>query len=733
MSKTCGGCGELFIPKRSSQKYCVKDCGRTTQARNKSRTDSRELRVFIGVDGEGVTYCRNCYEVRDNTDECPECEENDWAHDYVLLSVGQESLVREDGGHLSYRDIFPFLYKEYEKNPNAAFVGYYLGYDFTQWMRTLPESRAKSLLTPEGISKRTRKLSGGNPKPFPVHIGEWEWEIDILGLKRFKLRPGTGFPPGIIKNTSSWMTICDAGAFFQQRFTGAIKSEVGKLITQEEYDTIVAGKERRSDAILDDDMIRYNLLENDILGRVMAQLNDGFKATGIALTKEQWFGPGQAAQAWLNNIMAPPGEMVRAAVPDWALEAARMSYYGGWFEIFRHGMVPGTSYEYDINSAYPYIISKLPCLLHGEWNYTEYDGAQLETLPAMSENTLRLYHGVALGSNRYVGALPHRTKDGRVLRPQNTSGWYWHHEVQAAINAGLIDEFRVTKSVQYDACRCDSPFKSIADLYQLRLQVGKETSHGKAYKLIYNSAYGKMAQSIGSPKYANSIYASLITTGCRTMILEAIATHPTKTNDLLMVATDGVYFRTPHPTLDLDEKRLGAWGSKSKENLTLFMPGIYWDDKSREALRDGEDPKLKSRGISASDLAACIDDIDIQFATMSMDDTWPAIELPVKFNMVTAKLAIARGKWNTCGKITFDGVKKMNSSPHTKRDPSMWPDGSKTGVMMTLPYLMSERLESTPYEKRFGDEMEEIMSEIEVTQDGIVTNDFTEMLGIKDG
>src|SRR5690606_895113 len=107
--------------------------------------------------------------------------------------------------------------------------------------------------------------------------------------------------------------------------------------------------------------------------------------------------------------------------------------------------------------------------------------------------------------------------------------------------------------------------------------VGKNSSHGKAYKLIYNSAYGKMAQSIGNPKYSNPIYASLITTGCRTMITHAIATHPKKTKDLLMVATDGVYFRSPHPSLEIDKSRLGAWDESIKRNLTLFMPGIYWD------------------------------------------------------------------------------------------------------------------------------------------------------------
>src|SRR5256885_2771992 len=78
-------------------------------------------------------------------------------------------------------------------------------------------------------------------------------------------------------------------------------------------------------------------------------------------------GPGQAAQKWLKNKKITTANEIQETVPIWFLEAARASYFGGWFEIMMHGMVPGITYEYDINSAYPYIISSLPCLLHGEY------------------------------------------------------------------------------------------------------------------------------------------------------------------------------------------------------------------------------------------------------------------------------------------------------------------------------------------------------------------------------
>lgn len=717
MEKVCA-CGKTFETDNLRRTKCAKDCGRSNKSRNAARTTRRTLTEFIGVDGEGVT-------------------KEDGTHEYVLISVGDNSLYREDGAHLHWREIFPFLYGNYLENPNAAYVGFFLGYDFTQWFRTLPESRAEMLLTKDGIAKRQRRKSGGNPTPFPVHLGEWEWEIDILGTKRFKLRPGTGFPPATpgIENKAGWMVICDSGSFFQMSFLRVITPEIGKLVTQEEYDIIAEGKARRSDAHFDTAMIKYNTLENDILGRVVGQLNEGFRAVGINLKRGQWFGPGQAAQEWMTKIGAPTGEEIRKIVPEYAREAARKSYFGGWFEIFRHGIIPGTSYEYDINSAYPYIISRLPCLLHGTWKEGKWNKPMLMEIRNETK-AIRLLHGLAEGSNKYVGAMLYRTQDGRVLRPGKTSGWYWEHEINAAMRAGIIDSFFADEYVEYLPCDCPAPFRDIESLYLERLKVGKESSHGKAYKLIYNSAYGKMAQSVGNPKYSNAIYASLITTGCRTMILDAIASHPRGIQDLLMVATDGVYFKSRHPSLPLNDEALGMWGSKQKENLTLLMPGIYWDDKSRELVKEGKAPSLKSRGISAADLAACIEELDIQFRAMAQgeDVDWPTMTLTVNFSMVSATQALAWNRWEKCGVVTQNDTRVINSNPKTKRVPStMFRDEDDENIIATYAYSEWEPTESTPYDKRFGEEMRAFTLEFDrETPDGMLTLLLPEALGMKE-
>lgn len=413
-----------------------------------------------------------------------------------------------------------------------------------------------------------------------------------------------------------------------------------------------------------------------------------------------------------------------------AFLAAQASYYGGWFEIFNHGHVPGTVFEYDINSAYPAEIANLPCLTCGEWeelneSHTPYPGS------------LTLSRVTIYGGNEDIGPMPFRTPDGKILRPMNTSGWYWQHEIDASERAGLIDSYEIHERLSYVPFRdCQhgtngKPFAPIEQLYQKRLEVGKNTPEGKAYKLVYNSAYGKMAQSVGKPMFASAVYASLITAGCRVRILDAIATHPTGTEDVVMIATDGIYFRSKHPNLNISKTELGAWDEQAKENLTLLMPGVYWDDKARGDINAIE---LKSRGVSAKSLANEINRLDNAFArmlgdledgTVRLKETFPVYS---DFHMITAKSACNMGKWELAGtlgtyiangEIKVGAERIISTDPALKRDTSrLWND---RGSMRSTAYEYAknnkgdEIEETTPYSKNFGFDLSEYNDEFEFT------------------
>ena len=791
----CTNCGTLFVLKRKGTKYCGRKCQQIS-SRNNSRTQLRKqvnrLR-FIGVDGEGVDR-------PDNT------------HEYVMLSVGDETLWK-DGNELSLREILSFLWERYCENPDAAFVGFFLGYDFNHWFKHLPENTARLLFTNDGIARR--KSSNPRTRFRAAHPVVWEgWEIEVLASRRVKLRPHTHiyspysgacrnrtcdstvellpseygepddipvgemefeipetcvfipwagtasefwkkFRPIRRKIVKGWMYICDTGPFWQSSFLNVINPEgwTEPVCTDNEYQLIVRGKSdrgivaERHETHYFEEMRQYNILENDILARVTERLNVGFlnETITIKLEKENWYGPGRAAQVWMDMLharIANP-EAVRtnresgiangndavwsneggirsadiySSVPAWFMDAARASYYGGWFEQFMHGHI-GDVWEYDINSAYPFIIASLPCLHTEGVHNGQYLKGNDHNPP---EEGYTLIYGKVMGSDLHIGSMPHRTKRGAILRPHVTEGWYWQHEIMAASRAGLIDSVEIQEWVSYIPCDCSSPFNpddiGIERMYNLRLEVGKNSPQGKGFKLVYNSTYGKTAQSIGNPKYSNAIYASLITTGCRTLILEAIATHPERSKAVSMVATDGIYFTSPHPGLSIDKSKLGAWDVTAKTGMTQLMPGVYWDDKTREKIRDGKAPSLKSRGVNAKDLAKQIANLDREFALLrnrlvdAIPDElpeWPEIEFRTNFLMDSCKLALQRGKWNTAGRITHGAKRKISSDPESKRVPIPFID-SELGVIRTGVYETGpDSIESLPYPKYFGKPLDE--------------------------
>lgn len=683
---------------------------------------------FVGVDGEGMTV--------------------NGEHRYVLFGVGEDQI--SDANGLQWQDVFSFLYKHHR--PGTAYVGFYLGYDFTQLFKGLPIDKAWLLLTSEGRALRKHRIPGKAPHPVECD----GWQFDILAMKRLRIRPKTCQCPTATCRKGSgckhapWLYLCDVGSFFQSSFLTVINPEGWQpgteVVTQAEYDTIRQGKEKRSTAVLDDEMMAYNRLENEVLVRVMKTLDAGFHEIGIHLPPSKWFGPGQAAQAWLKGEGVPTRVDLAADIPEWFLEVARMSYYGGWFELFIHGIIPGDSHEYDINSAYPSIIAILPCLRHG--TYTRGEG--LPPKECNKDGSLCLVYGsvwspgMPTGSkSQHVGTMLHRDKDGSILRPMATEGWFWWDELKAAERAGLVKRLdnkgkqQIKRWVRYVPCDCPPPMRGIADLYGKRLAVGKKSPLGKAAKTTYNSGYGKFAQSVGDPIFGNPIYASRITSGCRTMILNAIATHPKGKANVSMVATDAVYFLSPHPGLNVSEA-LGEWDHKVRSDLTLFKPGVYWDNGTREQIAKGDNPNFKARGFQAADFVTAIGRIDSEFRQWSggSADAWPTVSFTPRFSMTTALQALRRNAWETAGVVESEPPElTQNSNPWQKRidkldrceyegrviyrsrpyDGVHWPpDGSGP-----------EWIPTTPYEKRFGMDdpwSDDYKSQYGITEDGNIVD-----------
>lgn len=698
VDRTCKGCATSIEHMSPDATRCRKGCGRNT---NKSRNRKRDLHIvpFVGIDGEGVD--RECPD--HGMAMCPpEVECNKRPHDYNLLSIGNESLHLPDGGPLSIHAMFKFIWDYHCAHRTHVMVGFFLGYDYSQILGQLPESRARMLYTKEGVAARRRKASGGNPVPFPVR---WRgWEFDMLGdSKRFKLRR---------EGASHWAIVCDAGPFFQMPFLSAIDPAAWPkghaVCSDEEYRLVAEGKAIRSrDGIprgtpVAPETILYNRLENTILARLMAKQNEGLTSFGVRLHRDNWYGPGQAAQAWL--LQTAPEHQAKFLVdeiPADVLQAAQASYYGGRFEVATFGKLPGVTWEYDISSAYPAIIAELPCLLHGEWSQSP--GGAIE-----------LVYATVVSNSRNLGAVPHRAaRQGSISFPAETTGWYWAHELQAAQRANLVVSVDITDQWSYQPCDCPPPFAAVRELYKRRVRDGglhKDGPEGKALKLVYNSAYGKFAQSIGMPRFANPVYASLITAGCRSQILDAIATHPEGAEAVVMIATDGVYFSSRHTAIEIDPtKPLGGWEESPKLDMTILKPGVYWSGTGHL--------KVKSRGINQRALSIHIGEFDRQWDTMTptplgfwptSSDDWPRVTIPVEFMVISPRLALHLNKWAIAGQIVRNRQITQTAFPGHKRFlGTPWVDRPEL-IRTMVPSRRDDEIISTPYDRSFGIEYEAI-------------------------
>jgi hypothetical protein len=611
----------------------------------------------------------------------------------------------------------------------------------------LPEERARKLLTQQGIASRKHK----NPevkKPRPVGwrlSDRLEWEFDMLGENRFQLRPyyGPMREKGVpeVENEEPWMYICDAFAFYQTSFQNVIDPKVRKetgqepYLSDEEYERVKQGKARRADAIFDPEMVEYNRLENKGFSAAMSELDRAFVNIGVRLRKDQFFGPGQVAQRFLRNLKRDDNidltsETLRQHVPPWFWQAAHDSRFGGWFEIFYSGIYRGTSWSYDVNSAYPRVMIDLPCLLHG--TYCRGDGSPYDAevfkgsrFGVGNDRVLCLVDAWVMGSHPRIGAMLHRLDNGNgsIIRPHQTEGLYWLHEIEAAQRAGLIDVVVYKQWMAYFPCKlCPPPLAKLEALYNDRIDIGKEAEklpkaeqdllrkkkknspEGVARKLTYNSIYGKMAQSVGEPVFCNPVYGSLITAGCRCMILDFIGTHPEGANAVLMIATDGIVTTSPHPSIEVDDAKLGAWDQKSYSNLCLLKPGVYYDDAAREKVRAGnyEGIKAKARGVNMAALARLIPQIDELFDNWKPGDPWPTLYVPIQFKMYSARQALAWRQWKAyAGKVITGDTIKCCSDPSGKRQA---PDGPGWNAPYTRA-KPSKRFgyRSVPYQQKFGE------------------------------
>lgn len=505
------------------------------------RTKSRR---WIGVDGEGVGRK---------------------PHRYVLLACSDGDYVERRSG-LSTVDCLDFLLDLGTRD--ARVCGYYLGYDWTKILSDLDNHAIYALYRPELRLRPggsfTRVVYKKRRREFRLH-----WLAGAMWLADDRRK----------------VTIWDLGKYYQGPFVNALKDWTIRPDVQEE---IAAMKKRRALFTWREisRIRRYCIHECEALADFGGKLEQAH--TKADLTPRGWYGPGSTASVVLKRHDIHER---RGILPPPLVEPVAIAFIGGRAEISLTGTIDGPIHGFDISSAYPDQISRLPCLEHGRWERVTKERAI--TGPRVAH---ALIYGHVRNAPGAWAPLPVRLPNARIVFPRGGArGWWWRDEWTVARSGWSGLEFDHAYVLRRE-CDC-KPFAFMPELFARRRAVDKDSGEGKVLKLAMNSCYGKLAQTIGSAQYASRAWAGMITSGTRAQVLRLMLRHK-QLDHVLMVATDGLFSRerVQGPDIveasDKDKIVLGEWEHSEHESITLIRPGIYWLGEK----------KLRARGLGRENL-----------------------------------------------------------------------------------------------------------------------------------
>lgn len=647
---------------------------RKSEGKQDNRGNRHPLAVnnpFVGIDGEGGNI--------------------NGRHRYLTLRAGRYELVNDDRSPLRTHQILNWLCDLPRRN--LTYVGYFFTYDVTQILADLGTEAPNKLKRLMDRKSRQYVSKDGHIRYYYV---DWRgFEFDFLPGKWFQVRR---------KGEHHFFHVSDVGSFFQCSFVKALTD--WKVGTERELETIRIGKSGRAEfAELDDSTREYNKLEIDLLEQLMDKFRDA--CHDAKMVPKRWEGPGQTASAILDQYDIITADECQETLPHELLEAANQSYFGGRFEITAVGHVDQPVYQHDINSAYPYAATLLPCLRHGQWEHivgeVRPDGLYLARGTFSAKDQVNLY------------GLPHRSKEGNISWPGSAGeGWYWSHEIDASIHQ--VFTFKEIWLYRKN-CNCQ-PFGWIPEKYWERKALGKNAK-GLTIKLGLNSIYGKTCQSVGMPKYANPIYASLFTSITRAQLYRRCVRLGLES--VLMLATDGI-FTTSDIESDIDSSELGEW------EVTVYDDGIFIVQPGLYIKGNGE---MKTRGVPLSKVQEYQDEFYKKFHVMHLDFSrmyrlWREnkdrnlrryfikyhIAIPV-VSLVNIRLAAFRGDYSQLGqwipatkRITFDWTTKRSHK-------GFRPQGRS---LRLLPIEIQDE-SNTPYSKDIGARIERARLQEGILQD----------------
>lgn len=519
---------------------------RGTRGGHKSKWDSMR---YICWDGEGIGNGKN--------------------HRYVLLanSLG-ESIHNLQG--LKTTQCFDFILDIEQRYPNRTHVIFAGDYDANMMFVDIPIEKLREIHQNKNdfgtywngyyIKYTKRKVL------WIKKVLEW----DIKGPKK-------------VLSVNIW----DIWGNFQSTFVDAIRDYLGEDYV--DYETIANMKAKRSDfKARDFEKIKsYCFMELLALDKIMLKFHNAVDDAGLG-PLQRYDGAGALASRALSKF-----KVKTMMNQDKDIEILPYTYAGGRNEMIKWGNYEGTVYGYDINSAYPSAMERLPCMAHGNWIRRDRNSFTGRLNGKKVSPKYAIYNiEWKYPPNKPFYPFFWRNNNGNVLFPPEGLGWYWEPEVIAAFeNIEWYNENREGYPKAYIKIldcweyvpECNhKPFEWVPELYNLRKKWKNEGLRAHyILKLAINSLYGKQVQQIGAkvhngklqkPAYHQLSWGSYITSYTRARIYNAGMERP---DSVIFMATDGIYTTEELNRLPISDK-LGEWEQSIYSGCTAIQYGVYF-------------------------------------------------------------------------------------------------------------------------------------------------------------
>lgn len=348
----------------------------------------------------------------------------------------------------------------------------------------------------------------------------------------------------------------------------------------------------------------YCKLDAELTLELAKCMEGGFKAAGIPFKNplSQASLAGGYIDYWIRldpTIRGYP--KIFEGKMEFFHDLAEQSYRGGMFESYQRGLIMQEIYDYDINSAYPYEMSKLPHWGNGRfmecsepssmketeygWYYCEFDCPYIPYADNLNPYTIEVLFKdfqkefrKGVEHNDEITLLddsPNMEKkvvsNPRILYPTGV-----RRQVVTKIEYDFMKRHNFycefISGIEWLEFRdkYESPFAWVENMFKERLHykyVTKEDMKQYSLKITLNSTYGKTAQLRPyKGKFTNFFYASYITAGVRLRLAEIVHKYR---EHVIYVATDGICLTCKVPELEIDKMKLGAWG------FTEYAGGLF--------------------------------------------------------------------------------------------------------------------------------------------------------------